>query len=279
MRNGTVSVVIPAYNPRSDWLAEAIASAVNQDPAPIEILVVDDGSDVAVSCDRSLVRVIRQANAGVASARNHGVREAGGEFVAFLDQDDCWLPGKLAAQLEVMSNEVGLCSTAFVQVRGERILPGWGGPAGSYSDLVRGNSVAASTVLVRRNTLLDVGGFPIDLPMVDDWDTWLRILRSSEARHVPVPLMRYRVHSDNASRSYGAMYLGSARVLWRHRHARWNAVRGLARMGQIYGSQAFDAFRESKHPRDLTWALLLRPRYVFGQALRRSAGRHGRPVA
>lgn len=104
--------------------------------------------------------------------------------------------------------------------------------------------------------------------LVDDWDTWLRILRVSQARHVPVPLMLYRVHASNASRSYRAMFLGSVRVLWRHRAA--FPVAGLRRMGQIYGAQAFEAYRQNRRPADLVWAGVLWPDHVARQLVRRA---------
>lgn len=263
----SVSVVIPAHNPRLEWLDDAVNSAVEQEPAPMEVLIVDDGSDIPVEVDHPLVRVIRQENSGVAAARNRGVSEAQGEYIALLDQDDIWLPGKLAAQLEMFEGtRVGLCSAAFEELRGEGLVPGWGGAPDSYRTLLRGNCIAASTVMLRRQTLLDVGGFPPDLAMVDDWDTWLRVLRVSQARHVATPLVRYRVHAANASRNYRAMFLGSVRVLWRHRAA--FPIAGLRRVGQIYGAQAFDAFKEDRSPADFVWAMALWPDYMARQIRR-----------
>lgn len=130
-------------------------------------------------------------------------------------------------------------------------------------------------MVVSRAVLDSVGGFADDLPFVDDWDLWLRIARVSEARHVPRPLMRYRVHGLNASRDYRRMWRGSVRVLWRHRRARpW---RGVARMGQIYGAQAFDAFRQTRRPTHLAWAIGLWPGHVGRQVLRRVCRGRSRP--
>ena len=95
-----ISVVIPTYN-RAAYLAGAIESALGQDCGDTEILVVDDGSRdasrevVAPYADSGRVRYVWQENAGVSAARNRGIREARGEFVAFLDSDDAWLPGHL----------------------------------------------------------------------------------------------------------------------------------------------------------------------------------------
>lgn len=265
----SVSVVIPAYNPRPEWLAEAITSAVEQEPVPLEVLVVDDGSQVPVTYDHPLVRVIRQSNGGVASARNTGVREAGGELVAFLDQDDVWRPGKLAAQVAAMTPDDALCFTGFDIIRDGTRLPGWGGSVSGYRQLLTGNPIGASTVLVRRSVLSEVGGFDPSLPGADDWDAWLRVARRTGLAHVPDVLASYRVHGGMASRDYRAMWLASVRVLWKHRRAL--PLAGVRRQGQVYGAQAFDAYRSGRSPADLAWAVALWPGYVAGQVTGRAA--------
>jgi glycosyltransferase involved in cell wall biosynthesis len=102
--DAAVSVVIPAWN-RADRIEGAILSALEQEPKPLEIIVVDDGSTDGTDAGRLValdarVRVIRHdANRGAAEARNTGVAAARGDWIAFLDSDDRWLPGKLARQL------------------------------------------------------------------------------------------------------------------------------------------------------------------------------------
>lgn len=260
-------MVIPAYNPRPEWLSEAITSAVEQEPAPLEVLVVDDGSLVPITSDHPLVRVIRQHNAGVSAARNRGIREARGELVAFLDADDSWLPGKLTAQLSVLADPtVGLCGCDFEALDPDgTVRPGWGGHGGDYRQLLDGNSIHTSGVVVRRDLLLAVGGFDESLTHSEEWGTWLNVARRSKLGHVAEPLVRYRVHDEGASKDYRRMWAGAVRVLWRNRHAL--PVRGVRRVGQIYGGQAFDAFRFTKRPDHLIWALALWPDYVLRQVL------------
>ncbi|MFB9733530.1 glycosyltransferase family 2 protein [Ornithinimicrobium kibberense] len=270
MGSATVSVVVPTFNTRPEFLRAAVLSAVSQDPPPLEVLVVDDGSTIALEApDHSLVRVIRQDNRGASAARNRGIREARGELVAFLDADDLWYAGKLAAQTAAMSDpQVGLCSCDFdVLDQDGAVRAGWGGHGGNYRQLLGGNSVHTSGAIVRRTLILEVGGFDESLTHGEDWGTWLDIARRSRLAHIPEVLVRYRLHDDNASRNYRRMWQGAARVLWRHRAA--VPLQGLRRIGQIYGAQAFDSFRSSRNPTDLAWSLALWPAYVARQVVRR----------
>ena len=146
----SVSVVIPADNPGT-LLAEAVVSAATQIPSPLEVLVVDDGStEPLVVPNHPLVRVIRQSNAGVSAARNRGIREAHGDLIAFLDADDVWYQGKLAAQVPLMRPEVGLCSCEFDVIEPTGKRDGWGGHGVNYRQLLRGNSIHTSGAIARR---------------------------------------------------------------------------------------------------------------------------------
>src|SRR5208337_4579078 len=114
----SVSVVIPTYN-RGELLIETIESILAQTAKPGEVIVVDDGSTddtqerLARYADR--VRYVRQPNQGVAAARNHGVREARGKWIAFIDSDDVWHPRKLECQLRVLADhpDLGILGTAL----------------------------------------------------------------------------------------------------------------------------------------------------------------------
>ena len=266
-------MVIPAYNP-GRHLVEAIESALLQEPAPLEVIVVDDGSTVPVAVtDQSGVRVVRQPNAGPSAARNRGIREAKGELIAFLDADDVWYQGKLAAQLERFRPGVGLCSCGFEVIDSDGTRPGWGGHGGGYRRLLRGNSICTSTVVARRAVLVEVGGFDERLRHGEDWAAWLDIARQSELEHVGEAFVGYRMHDSNASADYRQMWRGAVRVLWRHRGS--GAAAGLRRVGQIYGSQAFDAYRASRRISHLLWAFALWPGHVVRQLGRRMSHHRG----
>lgn len=204
-----VSVVIPAYN-RAHTITRAITSVLTQDYDRFEIIVVDDGSSdstcaMVEAMDDPRLRVVTQSNSGVAAARNRGIAEARGEFIAFLDSDDEWLPGKLAAQVDCFqrgSPRLGLVYTGFESVAddGARRVHeaqhrGW-----IYRDLLARNVVTGcgSTTMFRRAALELVGGFDPALPANEDYDLVLRIARFFEVDCVAAPGARYHDAADTA---------------------------------------------------------------------------------
>jgi len=166
--------VIPAYNAEL-FLADAIRSVLAQTAAPLEIIVVDDGSNdgtaqVAQGFGER-VRLIRQPNNGPSSARNNGVAAARGEWVAFLDADDAWLPEKLARQAPLFA-EPGVGVVCCGRLRGEeRRGLRWL----TFDEIWEANEIVVSTAVVRRDVLISLGGFNPELCGVEDWEIWLRI--------------------------------------------------------------------------------------------------------
>lgn len=182
-----VSVVIPAWN-SADTLPRAIDSVLAQTWEAREIIVVDDGGTddslavLAVYGDR--LRVISQANGGPGAARNRGLSEARGRYVAFLDADDHWLPEKLERQVALLEAhpELGFCSTAtaVVDTRGGQVRdwPCWKAAEPLLETLfMRSATVSGSTsgVLARRELLLEAGGFDERLRGFEDPDLWIRL--------------------------------------------------------------------------------------------------------
>jgi glycosyltransferase involved in cell wall biosynthesis len=209
-RKPKISVIIPTYN-RAALLLEALASVFAQTWRDYEVIVVDDGStDDTLSLLApwlSHIRLFSEPNRGVAAARNLGICEARGEFICFLDSDDLWTPSKLETQLSfaeqntqyaLIASEIeGFDSSGKVQARSKasmyRIRNGF-----VLEDLLFANWIQTSTVMVRRETLLRVGGFDEDIGQFgEDWLLWMRIAAESPIYFLPAPLVRYRVHSQN----------------------------------------------------------------------------------
>lgn len=199
----TVTVVIPTYNLAS-LLPEAIASVRAQQWPNLEIIVVDDGStDDTESVLGGLARdgdllLLQQENAGAAAARNLGIAEARGEWIAFLDADDFWLPGKLTTQFEALEKRPN-AAFSYTDVT-LRLSSGEEndlqcGTAGRplLTQLLGGNLFATPTVVVRRDCLHEVGLFDARLRTGEDWDMWLRLAARFEHVRVARPLTVIRV--------------------------------------------------------------------------------------
>jgi glycosyltransferase involved in cell wall biosynthesis len=213
----------------------------------LQVIVVDDGSTdgsvQALSPFRGRIEVIEQANRGPAAARNRGVEASRGTHVAFLDADDWWHSGRLAAQLAALGQfpQAGVSITDFSVddsrgrireragirwkyrlVRDERETPWdllfserrvvhWRSPDGAIHEatahfgeigewLFRGNFFNTSSVLVRRDALLKVGGFDVSLDTEEDYDCWLKITRESPVVFVDAPLVAFRKRPDQLTR-------------------------------------------------------------------------------
>jgi len=206
-----VSVIVPCYNAES-YLAETIQSVLEQSYPDFELILVDDGStdrtgEILASFSDPRARVYRQANAGVSTARNRGVAESCGRYLAFLDSDDVWLPRKLERQVRVLEEDpaVGLVySDVFVMDEAGR-------PEGTFSErmaLPRGwvfrgllarNFIATSTVVMRRAVFDAVGPF-VPFRVSQDYDLWLKCAARYPVERVPEPLVRYRRRPGGISR-------------------------------------------------------------------------------
>jgi glycosyltransferase involved in cell wall biosynthesis len=216
-----VSVVMPAYNAAAT-IDAALHSALQQQGVALEVVVVDDGSqDDTVARARAhgaQVRVLTQANAGPQAARNRAMAEARGRYVAFLDSDDEWLPGKLAAQCRVLAQQPGV-SAVFTTWRvwhpqadgcylrppelagvavGDTVDPqcsGW-----LYTRLLLDVCMLTTTVMARTDTLRRLGGFDPHLRVGEDYDLWLRLSREGRIVKLADVGALYRMVPGSASR-------------------------------------------------------------------------------
>ena len=205
-----VSVIIPTYN-RKNLLKRALHSANNQTFVPQEIIVVDDGSSDGTKdwvLERfPCVRYISQDNSGVSSARNRGIREAKGSWIAFLDSDDEWMPDKLEKQEIAIndSKEAWLCHTNEIWIRnGVRVNQmkkhqKYGGDVfENCLDICR---ISPSSALIKKEVFEMVGLFDESLKVCEDYDLWLRITAVLPVIFLDEQLItKYGGHSDQLSR-------------------------------------------------------------------------------
>jgi glycosyltransferase involved in cell wall biosynthesis len=210
-----VSVVMPAYN-SARTIGQAIDSVLGQSMGELELIVVDDGSsdatgEVVASVADKRVRLVRQENGGTSAARNTGIAHATGEWVAFLDADDLWLPAKLERQLELMAATPGCLASqggAYLvdddlnRLALRRCFP----VENTLLTFLRFENLpnAGSSWIVRRDLLDRIGGFDTTLPRIEDWDFSLRLARSASPLCIDEPLALYRYHANNRSHDIDA---------------------------------------------------------------------------
>jgi cellulose synthase/poly-beta-1,6-N-acetylglucosamine synthase-like glycosyltransferase len=269
-----ISVVIPCYNSGS-WIFSCLESIAAQDLPASEVILVDDGStDGSIDLVQAKfpeTRILQQRNGGAAVARNAGIEAARGDWVAFIDADDWWLPGKLRAQVELLTKrpEAQMCFTAWEvwhcdspapddqwldalenqqrQVAGAHPSSGW-----IYPELLVGCCVWTSAVMARTSLLRKLGGFDINLKIGEDYDLWLRASRVTPIVRVTRPLALYRQHPNSLTRqpttiNHEALVVERAIGRWGYeapdgRSADVGAVkRALARTWQNYGAAHLEA--------------------------------------
>jgi glycosyltransferase involved in cell wall biosynthesis len=227
-------VVIPAHNAER-YLAETLESVRAQTFSDYEILVIDDGSTdrtAEIAAGYSGVTLLSQNNRGAAAARNAGIRTARGQFVAFLDADDIWVPSKLEKQA---ANLLRNPQTAWIY-SDALVFDGSAGLAGRrigkrirlyegdiWRPLLLRNFIASATPVVIRTALIEAGLFDEsrERNVIEDWTLWLRIAERHPITLIDEPLARIRMHANNSSRKAdpGVMYRNK-RALLDHAMAR-----------------------------------------------------------
>jgi glycosyltransferase involved in cell wall biosynthesis len=216
----TVSVIVPARNAEATVL-HTIRSVQRQTLADFELLVIDDGSDDGTLAKLSTIedrrlRILTQRTEGVSAARNHGIRHATGEFVAFIDADDLWTPDKLELQVRALRErpEAGAAYswTAFVDEAGGLLFPKERQSISGrvHANLIESNFLAsASNVLARRACIEAAGKFEQRFEPAEDWEFWLRVSAACTFALVPRYQVLYRFrfgsHSGNPARTHQAM--------------------------------------------------------------------------
>ena len=274
-----VSVVIPTYN-SARYLGAAIDSVFAQTFHDFEVVVVDDGStdDTESMMSRRFQSVpyVRQPNLGVAKARNTGIEQTSGRYVAFLDADDTWLPAKLERQMTALADAPAnrasygsfiVCSETLTPLTVQRSLQ----RGRALEDLLlRGNVIGSpGTVLCERSLFSIVGGFDPTLSQCADWDMWIRLATQTEFAYLNEPLVNYRQHGASMSRRPELLERDSLRLLtkgfnlpavpaslWAQRR------RAFARNYMVLAGTYFYAGRYRDFLRCMLRALVLDPRQL-----------------
>ena len=233
IKKDCVSVIIPVYN-RENMIGNAIESVLSQSHSNLELMVIDDGStdntkDILKSFDDDRIVLIETNHNGAYVARNIGIENSRGEYLAFLDSDDVWLPGKLQKQVVVAKNN----HVDFVFTNGYILKESESGyrmylaiKADSdryrgkrYAELLRQDFIATSSVMLKRNIIDDVGYFIAENRGVLDYEMWLRIARKYEIDFMVEPLFLYKSHSNSLSgnrvaRLHDLLYVYNLQEKW-----------------------------------------------------------------
>lgn len=221
MTKGLVTVVIPTYN-RRQFIGETVDSVLAQTYRDLEVIVVDDGSTDGTEDllkerygNEPRFRYIWQENAERAVARNTGIKAARGEFVAFLDSDDLWLPAKLELQIQYFARDSQLVmvhtgfsslyenGTTVSLILENKIYR----QRNIFGQMVFENFVSSPTPLVRRWVLDSIGGFNEDRQLIcfEDWELWIRIASLGPVGYVPESMAIRRLHDGNTEKTLTPM--------------------------------------------------------------------------
>lgn len=212
--NSLVSVIVPAFNVAA-FLDTALASAAAQTYSNLEVIVVDNGpSDETPQIAQRWAKKdsrfvsVRQTGVGVSAARNTGLAYAKGELIAFLDADDIWFPEKLARQMNLLkaNPQANFLFSNYYLWDGNRDLGlryrklKYFPQNDMHTKLIYWNLFGTSSIIIKRETIDQVGQFDLMLPGAEDWDFWLRIAETGlKAYGIWEPLWRYRIWSGSES--------------------------------------------------------------------------------
>lgn len=219
-----ISVIIPVYNGEKT-IRETVETVFKQTFSDFELIVIDDGSQDAtleiISKFRDTrLKVLSGSNMGVSEARNRGIAQASGDFIAFLDADDLWTPNKLEAQFNALQTNpqaaVAYSWTDYIDESGQFLYPGLHITLNGnvYSQLLVKNFLEnGSNPLIRTHILKKVGGFDKSLSPSEDWDMWLRLAANYDFVAVPSPQILYRVSSNSASSNISKQAIQGLKVI------------------------------------------------------------------
>lgn len=217
-----ISVIIPMFN-RQSTIIRCLDSVFRQTYPADEIIVIDDGSDdssvsVVQSLGNKLVKILTQEHLGAQVARNYGIREAVGNWIAFLDSDDEWTPNKLERQVEEIRNteeEVLIFSNGYKQKGGKKELFGLLVPEENiFQETLRRSFILFPTILVQKRSLEKIGYLDKKVVAFQEWDTGIRLSRICECLYIDEPLFYWnRENNDTITDNDEKYILGKKYII------------------------------------------------------------------
>ena len=256
MNRPLISLIMPAWNPRPDWLTQAVAAALDQRDSEVEVVVVDDGSPKPVAgllsrFDDARLRPIRVEHGGAAHAKNAGMEEARGDYLRFIDADDVIEPGSTAELLALTGGRPDLIAYGATLFCDEELRPQWTMTSSLDGDAVSACLLGRFTTrphafLFPRQVLERTGEWNPAMSVSEDWDFILRALEHAPVRGTKSVATRYRRHSGGLTSDPGEAERGArevvARYFERHPEQRGTALERKARAmveahaGRVYAT-------------------------------------------
>lgn len=259
MKENKVSVIIPSYN-RGNKIKKSIYSVLNQTYSNLEVIVVDDGSTddtknviKSIIQEDSRVRYVYQENQGAPTARNRGIDESQGEYIAFNDSDDTWLPTKLEKQVNILNNnktvDVVFCKLRSKKDTGDiQLMPDNQVEGTDISNLV---GIGTQT-LIGRKEVFQKYKFDSQMPRFQELELLMRITRDCSVYSLDEGLVNYNLSSDSISGSVSKMLEANELILKKHPDVREKFPQTAKSLSGV----AYIAGRELLHKKDLEKANL-----------------------
>ncbi len=221
-----VSIIMPAYNAEKT-IVESIESVLKQTYINWELIVVNDGSNdrtsaLVLAFNDERVVLVKQDNGGVANARNNGINNSKGEYIAFLDSDDLWVEDKLERQIGVLvggKHKMCFAKTWCFRENSNQTSDCFVNISLDFDDkdkILVYDFIPVLTVLLAKDVLAEVGHFDETLRGVEDWDMWIRVLQKYEAIYLDEFLAKYRISSTGLSGNFEKHFIEEEKVWLKH---------------------------------------------------------------
>lgn len=269
-----ISVIIPTYN-RGQLIQRAINSIIQQTYGPLEIIIIDDGSNdntenIVHNIDSDNIIYIKQKNQGACSARNRGIIEAKGDYIAFLDSDDEWKPDMLEKQIKHINNinaDISVCNY-FVEENNKfkKAIVNKKTNTFTLDELLNRNYITTGAILIKKELIKEVGMFDENMPRYQDWELMLRIANKMEIPFLDELLLVQHVQQKSITRSTSKekKYYALKRILEKNGN---NFQKNLKAYAHIHWSMGMYSMFMKNHRWDFLWKGVTMSKFNFKRFL------------